>query len=365
MTPRWRDHYLDRHFLAFWRQRAQQPNVKVLLVLAVGFDPRCLRSLELLVQAGIPGGLNYIAFQLIAPSAIGASSDTMADLAKGNLERLSTLEGCRASALHQIETHDAEGHNVVGRKATTVLTSDRNILKAFSDIIIDVSGMPRGMFFPLLKYLLRQADAGVFANLHVAIVEDAVLDSRISAREYGQADYLHTFRFQGDMKVVWLPLIGRDELSRLQKIHNKIESKCIEICPILPFPASSLRRADDIILRHSDLLFESLAASPENIILSDERTPFDVYRKILDVDHYYKTRLGRLPEIGAVATVVSPLSSKTLSLGMALAAIESELPVCHVEAGAYQVELDHQGRLAIDESVEPTEIWLTGEPYDT
>ena len=38
------------------------------------------------------------------------------------------------------------------------------------------------------------------------MVEDPVLDAQISGREYGQADFLHTFRPQSDNKLVWLPV---------------------------------------------------------------------------------------------------------------------------------------------------------------
>jgi hypothetical protein len=219
------------------------------------------------------------------------------------------------------------------------------------------------MFFPLIAYLLRLADKGVFQNLHVAVVEDPLLDSRISGREYGQADYLHTFRYQGEDKVVWLPLVGDNEAARLEKIHNKIKAACVEICPILPFPARSMRRVDDIAVKHAELLFEGFLVSLDNLLLCDERNPFDVYRKILEVEDYYRSRLGAVPAIGKVTTVVSPLSSKTLSLGMLLAAIERSLPVCHVEAGTYQVDVDEQGRLTGDTMRGPTEIWVAGEPY--
>lgn len=364
MMSRWADYYIDREFVSFWRRRARDPKLSVLLLLGVGFDPRCIRTLEALRNCGLPNGVNYLAFKLIAPRVVTGAADLMETVAKRNLENLQALTGCKAEALHELATHDSEGHNVVGWRATAAVADDRQILSNYSDVIVDVSGMPRGMFFPLVKYLLRQADAGMFKNLHLAVVEDPVLDSHISAKEYGQADYLHTFRYQGESKVVWLPLLGGDETTRLQKIHNKIESACIEICPILPFPASSLRRVDDVILRHADVLFESFVASPDNVILCDERNPFDAYRKILEVEEYYRNRLGALADMGVVSTVLSPLSSKTLSVGMALAAIERRLPVCHVEAGAYHVDVDSEGNLVADPGIEPTEIWLTGEPYE-
>ena len=244
-----------------------------------------------------------------------------------------------------------------------MIGAETDRLRAYTDIVVDISAMPRGVFFPLISYLLRLADKGVFQNLHVAVVEDPSLDSVIRGQEYGQAEFVHTFRPQSEGKLVWLPVIGSNEVARLEKIQNKIAGSCIEICPIMPFPSRSLRRVDDVVLRHSEVLFEGFLVSTDNLLLCDERTPFDVYRKILDVEEYYRTRLSVIPQIGRVTTVVSPLSSKTLSLGVLLASVERSLPVCHVEAGTYEIKMDDAGRLPGKALTNPTEIWLAGEPY--
>jgi hypothetical protein len=294
---------------------------------------------------------------------LGDTGVAMERLARANTDELLTLGGCRQEALYNVDTHDDEGHNVAGRRTLSSLAGLTEILKGYSDVLVDISGMPRGVFFPLIAYLLRLADRDVFRNLHVSVVEDPVLDGRISGREYGQADYLHTFRHQGEDKLVWIPLVGAKAGARLEKIHNKIKGVCVEICPILPFPARSLRRGDDLAVEHAELLFEGFMVSPDNLLLCDERNPFDVYRKILEVEEYFRHRLAAVSAIGKVATVVSPLSSKTLSLGMLLAAVERSLPVCHVEAGAYQIDVDEQGSLVVDTARGPIEIWLAGEPY--
>ena len=262
-----------------------------------------------------------------------------------------------------VEMRDSEGHNVVGRKTLDAVNTHVETFSEYGDVLVDISGMPRGVFFPLVAYLLRLADRGRIRNLHIAVVEDPHLDSRIIGQEYGQADYLHTFRFQGRGKIIWIPAIGTNDAIRLEKIHDRLKATCIEICPILPFPASSMRRADEIIARHFEQLFEGFLVSMDDLLLCDERTPFDIYRKILEVEEYYRTRLASVPSIGMITTVVSPLSSKTLSLGMLLAAIERGLPVCHVEAGAYQVQLDDKGAFLESEGTSAKEIWLAGEPY--
>lgn len=354
---RWTDYYLDEDFSGFWGRRASDASIRVLVILGVGFDPRCLVALKSMAKLGFGDRLGYLALKLTAPPALGKSGVVMEKLAKSNLDDLLKIDGCHSEAVYDVETHDAEGHNVAGRKALSTVGGATEVLRKYTDVVVDISGMPRGVFFPLIFYLLQLADKGVFQNLHVAVVEDPLLDSRISGREYGQADYLHTFRYQGEDKLIWLPLVGANEAARLDKIHNKIKGSCVEICPILPFPARSLRRVDDIAVKHAELLFEGFLVSVDNLLLCDERILFDVYRKILEVEEYYRRRLGAIPVIGKVTTVVSPLSSKTLSLGMLLAAIERSLPVCHVEAGTYQVDM------LGDTTRDPTEIWLAGEPY--
>ncbi len=88
----------------------------------------------------------------------------------------------------------------------------------------------------------------------------------------------------------------------------------------------------------------------------------DVYRKVLNVEEYYRRQLSAIQGMGNVTTVLSPLSSKTLSLGMLLAAVERSLPVCHVEPGTYQIETDELGHLIGDIARGPTEIWLAESP---
>lgn len=363
MNARWADYFLDEDFARFWRERAKDPNVRVLLILGLGFDPRSLTALRALNQAGLGDRLGYIALRLVARPALGDVGLATDQLSKANREELDAIANCRREAIYDVETHDSEGHNVAGRKTLAEMSKASAILASYTDVVVDISGMPRGAFFPLLAYLLRLADKNTFTNLHATVVEDPVLDAKISGREYGQAEFLHTFRLRGDNKLVWLPVVGANESARLEKVHNKLKGGCIEICPVLPFPAPSLRRIDDIVIAHAELLFEGFLVAPENLLLCDERTPFDVYRKVLNVEEYYRRRLGAIQGMGSVTTVISPLSSKTLSLGMLLAAVERGLPVCHVEPSTYQIETDQSGCLMGDMARGPTEIWLAGEPY--
>ena len=129
----------------------------------------------------------------------------------------------------------------------------------------------------------------------------------------------------------------------------------------MPFPAKPLRKPDDVLIDNNEVLFQELAITPTNILLCDEANPFDIYRKIVGLHDYYTDKLSVL--VGGVTTVISPLSTKLLSLGALFAAIERRLPVSYVEAGLYNLE---PAAMAIFQEAEitPIEIWLTGEPYN-
>lgn len=191
---RWHDYYLDDDFPGFWRRRVTAENVQVLTILEVGFDPRCLLALKSMAGLGLSDRLGYVALKLIARPALGESGVATENLAKANIDDLLKIKGCRQEAVYEIETHDEEGHNVAGRRTLSSIGNATEILQCYTDVLVDISGMPRGVFFPLIAYLLRLAERGVFRNLHVSVVEDPLLDAKISGREYGQADYLHTFR---------------------------------------------------------------------------------------------------------------------------------------------------------------------------
>jgi hypothetical protein len=220
--------------------------------------------------------------------------------------------------------------------------------------------MPRSVFYPLISFLCKRAEQGIIQNLHVTVVENAVVDSKIQLSEFGDADYIHTFRMEGSKKLVWLPVIGSHERERILKIFEQIKADCLETCPILPFPAAPLRKGDDILVENSDVLYEELGITTGNILLCDEKNPFDIYRKIISLHDYYVEKLS--PLVGEVTTVVSPLSSKLLSLGMLFAAIDRHLPVSYVEAGLYNVGEDAFDAAALT-TQQPMNVWVTGEPY--
>jgi hypothetical protein len=304
--------------------------------------------------------VDYVALRLQTIDPGVSPSKLLEPLLARNNQTIAALANANCVASGQIALQDSARYPMGGRSALAFVGTLIEQLKTFDHIIVDIGGLPRSVFYPLIAFLCKRADQGVLANIHVAVLDDAEVDARIQPSEFGDADYMHTFRLEGDKKMVWLPVVGSHERERILKIFAQIKGDCIETCPILPFPANPMRKPDDILIENSDVLYQELGITPGNLLLCDERNPFDIYRKIIDIHDYYREKLAQL--MGDVTAVVSPLSSKLLSLGMLLAAIERHLPVSYVEAGLYQVDEGAFDGWTMGDS-QPIEIWLTGEPY--
>jgi hypothetical protein len=360
MNSRWADYFLTEKFSQFWTKRLGNPGETVCVLFGLGFDPRCIISLQKLSQIASPGQLSYVMLELQTLSPDVNPGKMVHSMVVENADKLAKITNATCVARSEIVLQDAGKYPVGGRSSLNFVGSVFEQLKTFQHIVVDISGMPRSVFYPLISFLCRRADQGLLPNVHVAVVDHAEVDSKIHLSEFGDADYMHTFRLEGSKKMVWLPVIGSHERDRILKIFAQIKSDCVETCPILPFPSVPLRKPDDILIENSDVLYQELGITPGNILLCDERNPFDIYRKILNIHDYYSAKLA--PLMGEITTVVSPLSSKLLSFGMLLAAIERHLPVSYVEAGLYNVEENAFQSFAVTDC-EPLEVWLTGEPY--
>lgn len=363
-SPRWSEYYISNDYEQFWRERLADKDASVCIILGVGFDPRSLVALERLAQSGGHSQIKYVAILLHPPEAINDVTRTTEDFTKENRRRLEGFGGGTCICQEEVHLRDKDGFIVGGRNAVQMMVRCLPEITACRDVVVDISGMPRTFFFPLIKYLYRQAEKGKIKNLHVTVTEDPTLDGKIHGSEYGEADYISFFRPQSAKKLVWLPVIGKTEATRLLKIYTQIESECVEVCPIIPFPAKNMRRADDILVELREALFAQIYVSRNNILLCDESSPFDIYRKVVEMDGYYKERLKDLPGIGEVTAVVTPLASKMLSLGALLAAIERDLPVSYIEAGSYYIEAEGVEPTVSNPEIAPVEVWLTGEPYE-
>ena len=359
MSLRWSDYYMTRDFTGFWSERLKEPGAAVCVITGIGFDPRCSVGINQILAVSEPAQVALLGLRLNVPLEVSEPSRARNRLAELN-ERALLANAAHKLGIGQVALQDGSRFPVGGPTSVDFVATHLTTLSTYEHVVVDISGLPRSIFYPLISFLCSRSDQGLIRNLHIIVTEDQALDGSIKLSEFGDADYIHSFRMAGKKKVVWVPVLNNDERDRILKIFNHLKEDCIEICPILPFPADSLRRADDVLIDNSEVLFQELDVLSTNILLCDESNPFDIYRKILGLHDYYLEKLSRI--MGEVTTVVSPLSSKLLSLGMLLAAIERKLPVSYVEAGLYQppVRQIEEFQPCTDRTLE---IWLTGEPY--
>jgi len=348
--PRWQDYILTegQEFDAFWRLHLQQPR-DILFVLGKGFDPRMCLGLRALMDAGGYGrrSIQTISFKEGPLSPSG----THTVLAQKNGEELQRLVPPDALIERTIPLWSEDRRRSVGASHAAGIFKTIKDVAGYTDIIVDISALPRGIYFPLIAKILYILDSARgkgtpnLPNLHVMVSEAPELDRRI--RDEGvedTAEYLSYFQggaqIQGDnvLPMVWIPLLGEGQQAQLDRISELVGSA--EVFPVLPSPSRDPRRGDNLVLEYQNFLFDQLQIEPRNIIFASEWNPFELYRQIRQTIFHYRSALQPL---GGCKVVLSALSTKLVSLGALLVAYELKqikvgVAVAHVESQGYVVD---------------------------
>lgn len=351
---RWRNYVLRSgdESAAMWRALLAERERNVLYILGLGFDERMCTGLEVVFAAGGTGkrDIKLLTFEEGAESP----SQAHVELRVANEKRLQAVmaQPGRGLSKKTIKLVSDDGRRVGGRSIAREFGEAE--FEAYSDVIVDISALPRGLYFPLLAKLLTVFDqapkSGPIRNLHVVVAHSPVLDASILDEGIDEnATFLHGFsaaEFEREatreQPRVWLPVLGRGQRVQLDRILALVTPD--EICPVLPSPAQNPREADDLMLEYRDLLFDQLRVEPRNVIYASESNPFEVYRQIVRSVRHYRRALGPLSGCKAV---VSAMSSKLSSLGALLAAYELrgagsedhvDVGVAHVESQGYRLD---------------------------
>ena len=371
---RWSTYFLRRggDFHEFWREYLSSTNRNILFVLGLGFDPRMCLGYEAVLQAGGKGRRDCKVVELDE----GPSSPSLrhSDLTRANGERLEQLvpDGSVKTDT-QVAMWSKDGRRVGSRVAAN-LFSDTKDFAGYTDLVIDVSAMPRSVYFPLIGKLLYLEDSSYGRdiasrppNLHVLVSENAQLDANITDEGIDDdASYVHGFT--GNLETegaagapkVWIPILGEKKGPQLERIYNKVLPE--EICPLVPMPSGNPRRVDELLIEYRELLFDRLRVEPRNFIYAAEKNPFEVYREVYRTVRRYDRSLKSL---GPCQVAISALSSKLLSIGALLAAYElkeQDVGVAHVESQGYYMER----QLDTEElkNTELTTLWIAGDCYN-
>lgn len=356
----------------FW-QAYLRAGRDVLFVLGKGFDPRTCLGLGSFIEAGGTGKRNVIAIEFDE----GASSPSKAyeELVRANWTELERQVAGRGTlSAKPLKMWSDDGRRIGSRSSAGLFRSLRDFV-GYTDIFLDISALPRGIYFPLIAKILYLLDKGTEEgiekpNFHVVVAENPALDRRILDEGVDDtATYVHPFRGGLEMEAtadhpkVWIPVLGERQIPQLERIYDLVMPD--EIAPLLPFPSLNPRRSDDLMLEYRELLFDRLRVEPKNFIYGSERNPFEVYRQIRRAVLHYREALEPL---GGCKAVLSALSTKLLSVGALLVAYELkqagvDVGIAHVECQGYTIEGDAHRDGAKTES-ELFGLWLWGECYE-
>lgn len=356
---------------------------RLLYITGRGFDVRATTVLSRFVDRICASRCKIESAKMLLVGLAGYQLSS--DLRDQTAENATNLENLFAK-IGQTETieigRSAHGEDDISAAMALRNGADKILQHATerTDIILDVSSLPRICYVTILLSLLaklvsKPATAEqLFAGgvtLHVLVGEDAALDAQISSEDPsndlvlipGYAEALQAEALQ-DTHLVWLPLLGEGRAAQLRKIESTIPAWA-EICPILPYPSRNPRRGDELLMEYAEVLINMREIPLSNILYVHEAHPFEAYRQILEAMLRYRKTMA---VVGGCRFVVTPLASKLVTIGAALACFEmklrsedgqSSVAMPHAEPKRYVAQI---GALKAS-NPEISALLLTGEAY--
>lgn len=365
----------------FWKEHLSGSNRDILYVIGLGFDPRMCDGLEMILHSGTPNTLNCYLVE-IDEGPDSSTRQLRNHISINNKKFNDLIKGRGKSTMKRIEMWTGGGLNKrrVGQRNAANLFKKYSEIESYTDIIVDISAMPRGIYLPMigkLMYLIEQERLKFsnrpLLNLHIIVSENVKLDNKIQTVGVDdEADYLFGSG-RGNLDTegsaykprIWIPILGEGQKEQLERIHELIKPD--EICPVLPSPSANPRRGDDLLLEYRELFFIQWMVEPRNILYASENNPFEAYRRICEVIRHYEDALDPL---GGCIAVVSANSSKLLSIGALLSTYEmrkkiskNKIALAHVESQGYNLSTMKTGKLSANEK-NIFSIWLIGDCYD-
>ena len=365
--------YRSEQFRGFWGKHLQTPGRRLLFIVGAGFDPRVIGPAKEIIACAPDVTRRCLAIDM----SEGYGTDEVAtDLGVQNRAGLQALFAGDALEFRPLITTDADGIRDVSRSAAVLFADFETWIGDYTDIIVDISALPRLVYLTLLNTLLThlvkpdaEAPLGSPINLHVVYAESATIDSAISKFEIDtDLAPIQSLAIRLDEEaslswpIVWFPVLAEDMLEQLTRIGERTNPD--EICPVLPVQSADARRGDNIINTLGEFLFDRYDVDIRDILRATEWNPFQLYRNLMQTMTRYEESLKLF---GGARFVLSPLSSKGLSIGCLLAAFEKRatgnraavrVGMAHVESRRYEA-----AQLPTDAKYQLISAWIAGECY--
>lgn len=358
----------------FWNEFLNN-NSKTIFIVAKGFDPR-MNSFTEEIQDFFNENVEFIVVD------IEGDNGPYENLTSRNWDRLESILKAKKIEykVHNLEMwkfNQTSKKRIGPNKAIDLI--DSGILNGFQNIVIDISSMPRAIYYSMVTAVLDYSRAknkkGNLINVLVNVVENPSIDEAITSSGVDdKAEFIPRLggKFMlesdiadlegGEKAKIWIPILGEAQKKKLVKIEEIVTPEII--CPVLPFPSNVPRRTDNLILEYREILFDNWLVEHENIIYASEGNPFELYRQLMKTIIRYSEAL--IP-IGGCKIALSSLSSKLLSMGTLLTSYEMyrikdiAVGLIHVGGSEYHYdELKVQNNLKQYENL--ITLWIDGEP---
>ncbi len=376
----WDQIYADR--------KSSNTSVKLLYVAGRGFDIRGNEVVSKFVDRLQASGCTIESAHLVkfGFSGYSLSEELIAQTEKNSAEISRSFEifgeSCSTS---EIPIQTSTGMDDELSTALALRNGVAKLLDMISDntdVVLDVSSLPRIAYLTILLSLLAKlvpegaGGNGLMASgttLQVLVAEDAHLDGQISAEDPSNElvlipGYSEALQSEAllDLPLVWFPILGENRLGQIKKIMNDIPDSA-EICPVLPHPSINPRRGDELLKEYQELLFKSGATPLSNILYAHESHPFEAYRQLLGAMNRYQTTLDI---IGGCRLIVTPLASKLITVGCALACFEMKLKTAGTKSSVaipYAEPKRYTTSIAVLKESRPeiSALVLTGDAYNS
>lgn len=350
----------------FWEQHFNSES-KILFIIGKGFDIRM--NLGIKELSSVSSALRIQCLLIEFDEGKNSPSDKYKKYVDENTTQLKGMvSSINTKKIKLLKSSDRKTRRVGDREAANIINSYTDIEK-FTDIIVDISALPRSVFFSIIGKILSLLDkyslnnSKISQNLYILTAENAKLDENI-IEEGIDEDINYTYGFTDDLElstnnpIVWFPMLGEGKNLQLSKAHSRVNPN--EICPVLPFPAKDPRRSDKLIIEYNRLIFDEFRVESQNIIYAHEQNPFEVYRSLTLAIENYKQSLSKL---GGCRSAISVFSSKLLSIGALLTSFELDsVGILNVDSQGYRIINES----IIEELNQDTELflsWIYGEPY--
>lgn len=355
-------------FDAFWAKQLSDGSRKLLFIVGRGFDARATLVPRRILGLGKVAALHGWILRYRNGQPDTANTQQKID---ANAAAFASIFG---TGLTEIEIKmRGSGNSHVTSRNTRAAVNRQQQLAQYTDVIVDVSAMPRTVGLTAITQLIALLDelvqkGGPSVNLHVVVAESVVSDRRHTSASLSDT-VTSLVGFSGQLTAestvnlprVWFPVLGEGQSARLERIRSELDPD--EICPVIPFPSRDPRRGDRLIEEYRLLLFDDFRVEPTNVLYASEYNPFEAYRQIYGAIDRYRDSLS---DLGGCKVFMSPLSSKLLSVGALLACYDHRahsggpdkvnVGIPYVESVTYGEPSD-----TVDTGIEVYSLWIRGD----